>query len=136
MGVADGGVVRTVAAASPGGEDLLDEILEHLTIQDRGGLGEHLITVARRVDMIRVGDHRGCSFEGDVEVDSRGAAVAVSHIHETPTSSHNHTNCGNRGRLGVCRTKCRATDSAWSSRTSGSAFSPATFGVHALNVVR
>lgn len=46
-GVADGGVVRPADAVCLGGEDLVDEVLQHLAHQFRGCLGEQFIKKCR-----------------------------------------------------------------------------------------
>lgn len=58
-GVADGGVVSPADAVCLGGEDLVDEVLQHLPHQIRRSLGEQFIKVGGGVDMIGSSGHRG-----------------------------------------------------------------------------
>ena len=61
--LAGGGVVRAADLVGLGGQNLVDEALQHLAHQVRGCLGEQVVEVGGRVDMMGAGGHRGVPFE-------------------------------------------------------------------------
>jgi hypothetical protein len=70
--LAGGGVVHAADLVGLGGQNLVDEALQHLAHEIRGGLGEQVVEVGGRVDMMGAGGHRGVPFRGDVGVESKG----------------------------------------------------------------
>lgn len=59
----DGGLVHAEDLVGLGGQDLVDEALQHLTHQVRVSLGQQFVEIGRRVDMMRTRGHRGVPFD-------------------------------------------------------------------------